>query len=112
MLARGIRCGRLCSLAQLGVNAMTLCDLAQPLISCAQKRRRTEKNRGDQMRVNQPDPAAVQTASFNSVPHFAELSDSHLWQKVQKRQSFAAFHERTKSQLSNDQRMDHNLTLA
>ena len=54
---------------------MTLCDLAQPFISCPQKRRRTEKNRGDQMRVNQPDPVAVQTASLNRVPHFAELGE-------------------------------------
>jgi len=64
----------------------------------------------------QTDAEAVQTASLNHSPHFAQLRHSHLGQKIEQRQCFGALLQGTflwecKGKFRNDGRMDHNLPI-
>ena len=60
-------------------NPKILGDFAQLLISCPEKCRRIDKDRGDQVRVNQADAAAVQPSSFNREPDLIHLRRPDLW---------------------------------
>jgi hypothetical protein len=61
------------SLRQAGVNAQTLGGLAESLISSPQKRGRIDEDRRYQLCIGQTDAEAVQTASLDHSPHFAQL---------------------------------------
>jgi hypothetical protein len=65
-------------LGQTCVNAKILGDFAELLISRPEKRGRIDKDRGDQVRVNQADAAAVQPSSFNREPYFIHLRHPDL----------------------------------
>jgi hypothetical protein len=67
-----------CSLSQTGMNIEAFGDLTQPLISSPQKNGRVEKNRSNQVRINQTNPKFVQPPRLNRVPHLAHLRHSHL----------------------------------
>ena len=55
----------LLALSQVGMNAEAFRCLTERLVSCPKKRRRAEKDRGDQVCVGQTDSQAVQVTSLN-----------------------------------------------
>ena len=66
-------------LIQIGVNTKILGDFAQLFISCPEECGSTDKDRGNQVRVNKADALAIQASSFNRHPYFMNLCNSRLW---------------------------------
>ncbi|MFY9643813.1 MAG: hypothetical protein WAK29_01460, partial [Terriglobales bacterium] len=77
-------------LSQACVNAERFGGFAEAFISCPKKCRRTNQDGGYQVGVGEANAEAVQAAGFDHSPHFAQLSDLHLRQEVQKGQRFGA----------------------
>lgn len=98
-------------LRQLRVNAESFGSLAEALVSCPQKRGGIEKDTSDQVCVGQADAKAVQVASLDHEPHFAELRHLRLRQEVQQGECLGALLQGTKCKLRNDEGMDHDLSL-
>jgi hypothetical protein len=63
------------------------------------------------MRIDQPDPQPIQSPRLNHHPHFGNLRDLHLRQKIQQRKRLRPPPQISQRQLGNNKWMNNNLSL-
>ncbi len=64
------------------------------------------------MRVREADALPVEYATFNHVPHFAQFRHSDFQQRFQFVEPLTTVAQRAQGNLSDDERVHHNLSLA
>jgi len=90
------------------MNVERFCDRSEPLIPSPQLRRRSDKNRGDEMRIRRTDTVAVKGSRFDHLPHLFQSRHCRTRQVIQKRKSLCALPQRAKCQFPDKKRMDDN----